>query len=126
MTGLKILVTHELWQIIMQLGEIVELVCAPAITAVQVAYLKVIIEEYIYYKRRLFPHVMKPKHHYLCHYPELIIHFGPLIHLWNLFIIFQVMCQKITVSQLQRSLAERHQILEAYLSAGNFSLHLYK
>lgn len=31
---------NEVWQLILQLREIVELVCAPAITAGQVAYLK--------------------------------------------------------------------------------------
>lgn len=108
--GLKILVTHEVCQLILQLKEIVELVCAPAITAGQVAYLKVIIKDYIYYRKRLFPgHLLKPKHHYLCHYPELIIHFGPLIHLWTPRFkgqthIFQALCQKITLSQLQTSL----------------------
>ena len=58
--------------------------CALVITEGQVAYLKVLIE-YIDNRTRLFPIApLRPKHHYLCHYPSLIIHFGPLIRLWTL------------------------------------------
>lgn len=33
----------------------------------------------------LFPETnLKPKHHYLCHYPALILKFGPLIRLWTM------------------------------------------
>ena len=56
----------------------------------------------------------------LSKYLELI-HFGPVIRLWTLrFSIFQAVCQKIT--QLQKYLqnsGQRHQFLQAYLSAGN-------
>lgn len=117
---------NEVWQLILQLREIVELVCAPAITAGQVAYLKVIIEEYIYDRKKLFPdHPLKPKHHYLCHYPELIIHFGPLIRLWTLrfeskHTFFKQCARKLhNFKSLCKTLAERHQLLQAYLSAGN-------
>ncbi|KAK2827458.1 hypothetical protein Q7C36_018384 [Tachysurus vachellii] len=76
---------NEVWQLILQLREIVELVCAPAITTGQVAYLKVLIEEYVCSRQRLFPSGrVKPKHRYLCHYPQLIFQFGPLICLWTL------------------------------------------
>lgn len=41
---------NEVWHLILQLREIVELVCAPAITAGQLAYLKVLIDEYFVVK----------------------------------------------------------------------------
>lgn len=117
---------NEIWQLILQLREIVKHVCAPAITAGQVAYLKVIIEEYIYYRKKLFPdHPLKPKHHYLCHYPELIIYFGPLICLWTLrfeskHTFFKQCARKLhNFKSLCKTLAERHQLLQVYLSAGN-------
>lgn len=70
---------NEVWQLILQLREIVELICAPVITEGQVAYLKVITEEYICNRKRLFLNdPLRTKHHYLGHYPDLIIHFGPL------------------------------------------------
>lgn len=117
---------NEVWQLILQLREIVELVCAPAITAGQVAYLKVITEDYIFHRKKHFPgHSLKPKHHYLCHYPELIIHFGPLIRLWTLTFESKHTFSKQCARKLQnfksicQTLAERHQLLQAYLSAGN-------
>lgn len=117
---------NEMWQLILQLREIVELICAPVITAGQVAYLKVIIEEYMCNRKRLFPnHPLRPKHHYLCHYPDHIIHFGPLIRLWTLrfeskHTFFKQCARKLhNFKNVCKTLAERHQLLQAYLSAGN-------
>ena len=97
----------EVWQIILQLREIVELICALVITKGQVAYLKVLIEEYIDNRKRLFPNSpLRPKHHYLCHYPSLIIHFGPLIRLWTLQ--FESKHYFFNFKNLCKTLAERH------------------
>jgi len=113
------------WQLVLQLREIVELICAPAITTDQVAYLKILIEEYIYFRRQLFPNEpLKPKHHYLLHYPELITHFGPLIRLWTLrfeskHTFFKRCARKLhNFKNICRTVAERHQLFQAYLSAG--------
>ncbi|KAL0148647.1 hypothetical protein M9458_055974, partial [Cirrhinus mrigala] len=76
---------NEVWQLILQLRQIAELICAPVITVGQIAYLAVLIEEYIETRKMSFPsHPLKPKHHYMSHYPELIERFGPLIRLWTL------------------------------------------
>lgn len=76
---------NEVWQLILQLRQIAELICAPVITVGQIAYLAVLIEEYIETKKMSFPsHPLKLKHHYMSHYPELIERFGPLIRLWTL------------------------------------------
>lgn len=73
-----------MWQLILQLREIVELVCAPIISTGQVAYLRVLIEYFIIRKQIFEDHPLKPKHHYLSHYPEVIVHFALLIRLWTL------------------------------------------
>lgn len=127
---------NEVWQLILQLREIVELVCAPAITAGQVAYLKVLIEEYVFSCQRCFPaSLLKPKHHYLCHYLELILHFGPLIRLWTLRFeskhTFFKQCARTlhNFNNLCKTPAERHQLLQAYLSAGSLfpsDVHVYE
>lgn len=84
--GEKISPDHnKVWQLILQLQEIVELICAPAISTGRTGYLRVLIDEYLYFRQHVFPdHPMKTKHHYISHYPELILHFGPLIYLWTL------------------------------------------
>ncbi|CAM4664412.1 unnamed protein product [Leuciscus chuanchicus] len=115
------------WQLVLQLREIVELICAPAITTDQVAYLKILIEdsEYIYFRRQLFPNEpLKSKHHYLLYYPELITHFGPLIRLWTLrfeskHTFFKRCARKLhNFKNICKTVAERHQLFQAYLSAG--------
>nr|XP_023659190.1 uncharacterized protein LOC111839475 [Paramormyrops kingsleyae]XP_023659191.1 uncharacterized protein LOC111839475 [Paramormyrops kingsleyae] len=113
------------WQLLLQLREIVELICAPAITTDQVAYLKILIEDYIYFRRQLFPdQSLKPKHHYLLHYPQLITEFGPLIRLWTLRFeskhsFFKRCARKLhNFKNICKTVAERHQLFQAYLSAG--------
>lgn len=78
-------VEDEVWQLCLKLREIVELICAPKIHTNQIALLRIVIEEYIQLRTVTFPNKpLKPKHHYLVHYPELILQFGPLIRLWTL------------------------------------------
>ena len=72
-------------KLVWQLGEVVALSYAPAISNGQIAYLRVLIDEYLHCRMQTFPdNPLKPKHHYVSHYPELIIQFGTLIRLWIL------------------------------------------
>lgn len=114
------------WQLILKLRELVSLICAPAISAGQVAYLKVLIDDYLYSRNQEYPDKpLKPKHHFLSHYPELIIRFGPLIRLWTLRFeskhsYFKQCARKLhNFKNLPQTLSERHQLLQAYLHAGN-------
>lgn len=55
-----------IWQLILLLRQVVELVCAPTLSESQAAYMKVLIEEYIETRHLLFPFKkLRPKHHYL-------------------------------------------------------------
>ncbi len=116
----------QVWQLCLQLKEMVELICAPKIHHNQVAYLKTITEEYVNLRCSLFPdHKLKPKHHYLLHYSDLILHFGPLIRLWTLRFeskhsYFKECARKLhNFVHLCKTLAERHQLLQAYLCSGS-------
>ena len=116
---------NTVWQMVLKLREIVELVCAPTIIVDQVAYLRVLIDEYIHLRTITFPdHPIKPKHHYLLHYPVLIIQLGPLIRLWTLrfeskHTYFKQCARKLhNFKNPCQTLAERHQLLQAYLSTG--------
>lgn len=65
---------NTVWLLYLKLKEIVELVCSPQITAVLIANLNICIEEYISDRKSTFPRVkLRPKHHFLCHYLELIL-----------------------------------------------------
>lgn len=115
----------QVWQLYLQLKEMVELICAPKIHHDQIAYLKIITEEYVHSRHTIFPnHPLKPKHHYLLHYSDLFLHFGPLIRLWTLRFeskhsYFKECARKLhNFVHLCKTLAERHQLLQAYLSSG--------
>ena len=82
---IKDLREDPVWEVCLKLREIVDLVCSPQISADQVTLLQFIIGEYLQSRKTLFPEqTPQPKHHYLVHYPELTIQFGPLIRLWTL------------------------------------------
>ena len=115
----------SVWGLCLQLREIVELVCSPHISADQIAHLKYIIEEYLQERSALFPdQPLIPKHHYLAHYPDLIVKFGPLIRLWTLrfeakHTYFKQCARKLhNFKNLCSTLAVKHQLLQAYFSAG--------
>lgn len=119
----------QVWLLCLQLKEMVELMCAPKIHHDQIAYLKIITEEYVHLRHTIFPnHSLKPKHHYLLHYGDLTLHFGPLIRLWTLRFeskhsYFKECARKLhSFVHLCKTLAERHQLLQAYLSSGSLFL----
>uniref|UniRef100_A0A8C6SIW7 Zgc:113210 n=1 Tax=Neogobius melanostomus TaxID=47308 RepID=A0A8C6SIW7_9GOBI len=73
----------------------------------------------------MFPdYTLKPKPHYLLHYPGLILKFGPLIRLWTLRFESKH-CNSRTARKLHnfihlsKTLAERHQLLQSYLGQGH-------
>lgn len=73
----------DAWQLTLKLKDIV--VCAQKISVPQIAYLEVLIEEYLDSRKYIFPETkLRPKHHYLCQYPALTMKFGPLIRLWTM------------------------------------------
>ena len=115
----------EVWQLCLKLREIVEIICAPKVTADQVAFLKVLIEIYLCARRDTFPEkTLKPKHNYLAHYPQLILQFGPHIRVWTLrfeskHTYFKQCARKLhNFKNLCSTLANRHQLLQAYLGTG--------
>ncbi|KAJ1519069.1 hypothetical protein ONE63_011311 [Megalurothrips usitatus] len=72
------------WLILLNLKEICELVCAPRIHEGQVSYLEYLIRKYLACVKEFIPECLTPKHHYLSHYPMLILIFDPLIRLFTL------------------------------------------
>ena len=114
----------ELWKLCLQLREIENYICAPVISRAQVAYLQILINEYIENRFKLFPLVpLKPKHHYLVHYPELILKFGPLIRLWAMRFeakhsyFKRCICAAQNYINVTLTMAERHQMLQAMYSS---------
>lgn len=118
----------NVWQVILQLKDIVDLICAQQISKAQVAYLDALIQEYLETRKALFPGInLRPKHHYLRHYPGLILKFGPLIRLWTMRFESKHSYFKRCTRHLKNlknlclTLSERHQMFQAFLSAGSVS-----
>ncbi|KAK3917598.1 Zinc finger protein 124 [Frankliniella fusca] len=76
------------WILYLQLKELCEVFCAPSFKTTQVPYIKdVLIPTYFEMRRSVLSqeeYKLKPKHHYMAHYPELMLKYGPLIHLWTM------------------------------------------
>lgn len=115
----------EIFMTMMLLRTVVEYVVAPKIALGQIAYMKILIEEYLERRRRLFPEVpLRPKHHYLTHYPSLTLKFGPLIRFWTMRFESKHQYFKRCIRSsknfvnVAKMLATRHQTLQSYFSAG--------
>ncbi|KAK3921481.1 Zinc finger protein 653 [Frankliniella fusca] len=74
----------EYWQLYLSLKEVCEYVCAPKITTKQVFYLRMCIQAFLCEVKRLLPGCLTPKEHFLGHFPDLTLLFGPLIRLFTL------------------------------------------
>jgi len=75
----------DVWKLVLLFREIVLLVCPPSVKLVNLSYLRSIILDYFDLRYELFREVpLRPKHHYLQHYPDLIEEFGPLMKVWTL------------------------------------------
>jgi hypothetical protein len=118
-------VSDEVWQLLLLLVRITAMICAPKVSVGQIACMQLLIEEYLEARYNMFPEVkMRPKHHYLSHYPALTLKFGPLIRVWTMrfeakhayFKRCMRFCQNF--SNITSLLAERHQMLQAYLATG--------
>ena len=114
------------WELVLTLREIVELVCAPSITLAQIAYLDDLVTSYVTLFKKCFEDVrFRPKCHYLTHYAKLIMMFGPLIRLWTMRMEAKHSYFKQCARSAQNfknitfTLSEKHQLLQAYLGAGS-------
>lgn len=117
----------QVWQVVIMLKEVVELVCSPKISAAQVSFLQVHVQEYLETRKHQFPsEKLKPKHHYLLHYPLLNMRFGPLIRLWTMRFESKHSYFKQCVRRTQnfknvcKSLANNHQRLQPYMNSSSF------
>ena len=71
------------WLMLLALHQIVQMLCAPALNDKDVATLICVLN--IAFRQSLFPSIpLRPKHHFLLHYPYFIIQYGPLSRVWTL------------------------------------------
>lgn len=114
--------SDPVWQMLLNLREIVNLICAPALSESQVGILSNKIETYLQLRVELFPDIpLKPKHAFMQHYPHTIQALGPLKHLWTLrfeskHAFFKYIIERMrNFINLQSSLAEKHELMQSSL-----------
>lgn len=75
----------KVWGILMDLKDIVELLCSSTFSEESLCYLESKISDHRNILLEVFPTFkLKPKHHYLEHYPHHIRRFGPLVDFWTI------------------------------------------
>ncbi|XP_058262776.1 uncharacterized protein LOC131363855 [Hemibagrus wyckioides] len=73
------------WEVLMLLKDVVELSMSVQFTDDTVEFLNCKISEHRALLQKVFPNfVLRPKHHYIEHYPQLIRMYGPLRNLWTM------------------------------------------
>lgn len=93
---------------------------APEIHTWYLSYLTFLIGEYIAIRKK-FPQPLRPKHHFLIHYPELILKFGPLIKVWTLrfeskHTFFKRRIRSIkNFLNVTKSLSVSHELFQSYI-----------
>lgn len=123
--GMKVANTSDpVWETFVKLMELTDLLMAPTITPAQVAYLKVLIEDYITSRSIIFStNKLRPKHHYMLHYSQLIQEFGPLCHVWTMRFegkhqyFKQCMRSVRNFKNVTKTLSEQHQLYQSFLAA---------
>ncbi|XP_055612566.1 uncharacterized protein LOC129759183 [Uranotaenia lowii] len=73
------LYSDDSYKLLLMMKRITDFVTAPLISMRQIGILRQIIHEYLDFRKMQFNHPLRPKHHYMCHYPQWILQFGPLL-----------------------------------------------
>ncbi|KAF7654703.1 hypothetical protein LDENG_00066030 [Lucifuga dentata] len=128
MVGSKVPEGDGAWAILMDLKEDVQLVLSPSFTDESIQYMQTKISDHRQVLREVFPGFqLRPKHHYVEHYPELTKCFGPLVHLWTMrfegkhCFFKRVIHDTHNFKNILKTLATRHQEMMAYhLSVPSF------
>ena len=73
------------WQCFGLLLTILDICTSHSLSTDSVAYLITLIEEHHTLFKEVYPHAsVTPKMHFIVHYPEQILRFGPIIHSWTM------------------------------------------
>lgn len=124
MIGGKIPQGNKYWNFILQLKDIVELCFAQQLAVGHVQFLQNKIQDHLATFHELFPNnMLKPKQHFLLHYPRMFMLYGPLRLCWCMrfeskhFFFTHLMTVVSNYKNATSTLAQRHQWKLAFLLA---------
>lgn len=108
------------WQLLLYLATICDLVFAPAHNGQSISYLHGIIRDFLELYLDIFKDGITPKMHFLTHYGEEVINFGPLMYCSTMRFeakhsYFKSLARKTNNRKnLALTLAQRHQFLQCW------------
>ncbi|KAK3926292.1 GPI ethanolamine phosphate transferase 1 [Frankliniella fusca] len=116
------------WQLYLLLKMLCEYYCAPAFQKTDLSYIQdVLIPTYFQIRPTVLDQTkysLKPKHHYMVHYAELMLRYGPLLYLWTMSyeqkhkFFKQVMRISKNLINPEYTCAVRHQLQFAHQTLG--------
>ncbi|XP_028403161.1 uncharacterized protein LOC114525900 [Dendronephthya gigantea] len=85
MIGDKVPEGHQHLELLLLLLECMDFIFSPQVTTEETFFLKHLIKDHHEHFLDLFPgRTLKPKHHFMTHYPEQMRLLGPLLHYWTM------------------------------------------
>ena len=116
------------WEVLMELKDIVKLTVSHSFTDDTIQYMACKIADHRQLLHEVFPNFqLRPKHHFIKHYPHLIKCFGPLVHLWTMGfegkhkVFKKIVHTTQNFKNVYKTMAERHQKMMAfYMSSPRF------
>lgn len=80
------LIPHEnpVWKIYIKLLQIIDICMSPVILPEYSILLSTLISEHHTLYIEVFKENLKPKYHFLIHYPNMMLKMGPLVNLWSM------------------------------------------
>ncbi|KAJ8043485.1 hypothetical protein HOLleu_10589 [Holothuria leucospilota] len=109
---------NEYWELYLTLMDICEITFAPSVPCEMVAYLEYLVHGFLVTLKELYPEDrLKPKSHYLLHYPNSLLKYGPLVHCWTIRFESKHVNRQKNRRNLCKTLPKRHQLLMCYYGA---------
>ncbi|KAJ8017513.1 hypothetical protein HOLleu_45025 [Holothuria leucospilota] len=112
---------NEYWELLLTLCECMDIIFAPSLTLGDIVFMQEIISDHHELYLELFPERhLKPKHHFMLHYPEAAHQIGPLVNYWamryeakhNFFRrLSHIVCN---FKNITKTMAPRHQMYLCY------------
>lgn len=123
------LINHDAWKLILLIRQVCNYVSALKLSINQIAYFRTIIKDYIELRIKLFPNEkLRPKHHYITHYPYMIKTLGPARHYSTLMFerkhryFKNIMRHSANCKNVLLMLSTKHQLLQASIEL-NYNLY---
>ena len=121
------------WEVLMKLLDVIEFASMQNIQIGQVSFFNEIIEEFSeQYRSQFADQTVKPKLHFLHHYAELTMKYGPLVHCWSIRFegkhnwFKQVFKSSKCCKNIPKTLAIRHQsMLASFVAEKTFFKRLW-